>query len=71
MLAAVRNSLKPSMARTFATPAARAYKHTLPSLPYAYNVGFQFRDDMLHLVSVLFKHIAEMIPLTGTRTVHL
>ena len=51
MLAAVRNSLKPSMARLFAAPAARAYKHTLPSLPYAYNVGFRVHDDMIRFMS--------------------
>ncbi|KAF4613318.1 hypothetical protein D9613_011070 [Agrocybe pediades] len=35
MLSAARNILKPSVARTFA--AGKAYKHTLPPLPYAYD----------------------------------
>jgi len=37
MFSAARNVLKPSFARTFA--AGKAYKHTLPPLPYAFDVS--------------------------------
>ena len=38
MFAIARGVLRPSFARALASPAASASLHTLPDLPYAYNV---------------------------------
>ncbi|KAF8810304.1 Mn superoxide dismutase [Phlegmacium glaucopus] len=37
MLSLAKSVLKPTLTRTFAAPSSRAFKHTLPSLPYAYD----------------------------------
>ena len=39
MLSVARNVYRPTLTRAFATPSRRAFKHTLPDLPYAYNVS--------------------------------
>lgn len=40
MLSVAKNVFRPTLARTFAVPSSRAFKHTLPPLPYAYDVCF-------------------------------
>jgi len=39
MLSVAKNVLRPTLMRTFVAPSSRAFKHTLPSLPYAYDVS--------------------------------
>ena len=39
MLSIAKNVLRPTLTRAFAAPSGRAFKHTLPALPYAYNVS--------------------------------
>lgn len=39
MLSTAKSALRPSLARLFAASATKRSLHTLPDLPYAYNVG--------------------------------
>lgn len=50
MFAIARTIARPALARTFAAPAGAASLHTLPQLPYAYNVRMLFNQfqDVSH-----------------------
>jgi Fe-Mn family superoxide dismutase len=46
MLSVARNVFRPTLTRAFAVPSGRAFKHTLPPLPYAYNVSSVFNFQL-------------------------
>jgi hypothetical protein len=44
MLSVAKNALRPTLSRAFG--AGKVFKHTLPPLPYAYNVSCWFVNDL-------------------------
>ena len=64
MLSIAKNILRPTLTRTFAVPSGRAFKHTLPALPYAYDVS-----------SISSSHVKNENqltgPISGSRTLHI